>query len=303
MPVLTITVVTAASDKLTIPAHGLNTGDAFLRIYTPNGTIPGGLAPVTDYWAIRADANTIQLATSSANAMAGVQIDITSAGSGTLELLQGLPYAVPRIAANGTSVLPQDDNAAWQALVATWNLLTGQAQTVWTGAITLANALVANAGITVGANSNVVVSGTGRFKHGTLTLKISPASCAPLSPTNGYSVSGIYYRQDTGGMAADCPINLPFGARISAVRAIVKDNATGPDRVTMQVYRDNDDGTATSIGSLHTTSGAAGTAQTLAETGLALVYAAANSWFVRFGHAGTAQVTYVLSVEVDYDQP
>ncbi|HEY6037008.1 MAG TPA: hypothetical protein VIV58_22165 [Kofleriaceae bacterium] len=69
--------------------------------------------------------------------MAGTAINITSNGSGTLLLLQGLPYRVPRIAAALTQVMPGDDNDAWQALVALWNLLTGQTQSVYSG-VTLA---------------------------------------------------------------------------------------------------------------------------------------------------------------------
>lgn len=131
MPVLTIAGVDAGTDQLNIVAHGLATGDGFLAIYTKTGTYPGGLAAVTNYWAIRVDADHIKLATSSANAMAGTAINITTAGSGTLYILQGLPYRVPRIAAPGVDIESADDNAQWLSLVALWNLLTGQAQTVW----------------------------------------------------------------------------------------------------------------------------------------------------------------------------
>ena len=141
--VRTISAVNTSTDELTITAHGLNTGDGFLRVYTPNGTIPGGLAAATDLWAIRSDANNIQLATSSANAVANIPINITSTGSGTLELLQGPPYAVPRIAAPGTQVFSADDNDTWNALVAIWNLLTGQAQSVFS-AVNLAVPLTAD---------------------------------------------------------------------------------------------------------------------------------------------------------------
>jgi hypothetical protein len=137
MPTLTITAVNAATDTITITAHGLNTGDGFLAIYTAAGTYPGGLAPVTDYWAIKVDANNVKLATSSTLALAGTAIDITSTGSGTLLLLQGLPYRVPRVTAAGSQVFSADFNAAWAAQVALWNLLTGQAQSVYSG-ITLA---------------------------------------------------------------------------------------------------------------------------------------------------------------------
>lgn len=48
--------------------------------------IPGGLAALTDYYAISTGADTIRLAASRADAIAGTEIDLTSAGAGTLTL-------------------------------------------------------------------------------------------------------------------------------------------------------------------------------------------------------------------------
>lgn len=99
--VYSITAVDAGTDQLTITGHGFTTGDGFAAIFSPDGgALPGGLAAVTDYWVIVVDPNTVQLAASSADAISGTEIDITSAGSGTLQLLRGLPYRRPRIAVN-----------------------------------------------------------------------------------------------------------------------------------------------------------------------------------------------------------
>jgi len=72
--------VSVAADTITETAHGFATGSP-IRL-TTTGTVPGGLATGVTYWVIRTDANTIQLATSRANALIGTQIDITSAAGG-----------------------------------------------------------------------------------------------------------------------------------------------------------------------------------------------------------------------------
>lgn len=76
----------AATDLLTKVAHGLETGDGLVNVSNAGGALPGGLAAATSYWAIRVDADTFKLATSLANAYAGVAIDITSDGTGTQTL-------------------------------------------------------------------------------------------------------------------------------------------------------------------------------------------------------------------------
>ncbi len=91
---LTISAVDDTADTLTITGHGLLTGDGPVRIGS-TGTVPGGLLAATDYWVIKVDDDTIQLAASfvdsggtqpdgSTNPQAA--IDITSAGTGTITL-------------------------------------------------------------------------------------------------------------------------------------------------------------------------------------------------------------------------
>lgn len=73
----------AAANTLTATAHGLQTGDGPVRL-TTTGTLPGGLATATDYWVIRSDANTVQLAATFLGAVeTPTPIDLTSAGTGT----------------------------------------------------------------------------------------------------------------------------------------------------------------------------------------------------------------------------
>lgn len=133
MPAFTVTAVDTVNDKLTAAGHGLLTGDRF-RLRNIAGALPAAtpaLSGVTDYFAIRVDADNVKPATSQANAIAGTAVDITGAGSGTLLIEYGLPYCIRRIAAQGGQIFSIDDNEAWTSLVALHDLLTDQAQSVW----------------------------------------------------------------------------------------------------------------------------------------------------------------------------
>ena len=66
---------------------------------TSTGTLPGGLAANTTYHVLRGPNGTIRLATTDANALAGVAIDITSAGTGTHSLIA---WDEPRYTCDGT---------------------------------------------------------------------------------------------------------------------------------------------------------------------------------------------------------
>ncbi len=77
----------STTDHLTSAAHPLNTGDGPLQVQNSGGGLPGGLSAATNYYAIKIDANTFELASSLANALAGTQIDITTNGTGTQTLL------------------------------------------------------------------------------------------------------------------------------------------------------------------------------------------------------------------------
>lgn len=71
--------VDTTEDTITLTAHDFTTG---LKVAaTTGGVLPGGLS-ATNYFVIVVDANTIKLATSLANALAGTDVDITSAAGG-----------------------------------------------------------------------------------------------------------------------------------------------------------------------------------------------------------------------------
>ncbi len=74
------TVLSQVDDTLTMTAHGQVTGSK--GQCTTTTLLPTTLALATDYFIIVVDANTVKLASSLANAVAGTAVDITSAGTG-----------------------------------------------------------------------------------------------------------------------------------------------------------------------------------------------------------------------------
>lgn len=83
---LAIAAVDARADTLAITGHGRATGDGPVELAT-DGTAPGGLAVATPAWLIRVDDDTVKLAATFLDAMDGVAIDITDAGTGAHRLI------------------------------------------------------------------------------------------------------------------------------------------------------------------------------------------------------------------------
>jgi hypothetical protein len=103
-----------ATEYITIASHGLPVG---LKGQVSNpGTLPTGITAVTDYFVIVIDANTIQLASSLANALAGTSIDITNIGAGTNTF-------TPTAIAGGTWTLQQtNDGTNWADVASATNV-------------------------------------------------------------------------------------------------------------------------------------------------------------------------------------
>lgn len=68
-----------SAEEITSTGHPFDTGDGPVQAVIESGALPSPLAVDTDYWVIRVDANTFQLATTRANALAGTAIDLTDA--------------------------------------------------------------------------------------------------------------------------------------------------------------------------------------------------------------------------------
>jgi hypothetical protein len=76
-------VANPLSDTITVPNHGVTESGtpAHFGAGGSQYSLPGGLSSNTDYYLILIDANTLKVAASLANALAGIAIDITSSGS------------------------------------------------------------------------------------------------------------------------------------------------------------------------------------------------------------------------------
>lgn len=79
---------TFAANTLTITGHGLHTGAGPFRMTNSGGALPTGFAAGTNYWVIRVDADTLKVAASHADALAGTAVSISDDGTGTHSLNQ-----------------------------------------------------------------------------------------------------------------------------------------------------------------------------------------------------------------------
>lgn len=122
----------ADDDTLTATAHGLETGDGPVQVSNSGGALPGGLTAVTDYWVIRTGANTFQLATSLANALAGTFVALSTDGTGTQTLSD-----------TGTTARPSDPFTVTGDAAGEWFALEALDTTLWDLAVDHANPGVA----------------------------------------------------------------------------------------------------------------------------------------------------------------
>lgn len=127
---------------------------------TTTTTLPAGLSLATDYYVIKVTDSTFKLATSYANAVAGTQINITDAGTGT----HTASWLLPRYT-NGAGLNAMFFNPASTALgAATPNLSLGYTNSAQTGS--RATPTVLPVGKTAASNSHIIYTGaTGAGKY------------------------------------------------------------------------------------------------------------------------------------------
>jgi hypothetical protein len=88
--------VNTTTDRLTITSHGI--ADATPVKVTSTTTMPSGLSATTLYYTYAVDANTLTLHTNATDAAAGTnKVDITGAGSGTINLQEEWPMVIQQI--------------------------------------------------------------------------------------------------------------------------------------------------------------------------------------------------------------
>lgn len=92
--------VNVTDDEITVVGHLAETGQ---KVQVDSSTtLPGGLSAATDYFIIVVDDDTVKLATSAANAEAGIAIDLTSQGTGDHIILY--PDDSPVMTVNATGI-------------------------------------------------------------------------------------------------------------------------------------------------------------------------------------------------------
>lgn len=157
---------------------------------TTTTTLPAGLALATDYYVIKVTDGTFKLATSYANAVAGTQINITDAGTGT----HTVSWLLPRYT-NGAGVQAIFFNPSSTALgAATPNLSLGYTNAAQT--TSRATPTVLPVGKTAAANSLVLYTGaTGAGKYNyTVPLQSGDGGIAEINTIQNSTsyVSGTY---------------------------------------------------------------------------------------------------------------
>lgn len=161
--------------------------------------------------------------------------------------------------------------------------------------------LTATAGVTCGANTHVTISGTGLFKHGTKTLQLSACAFLPDGAST-YTRSLGAITNTSGAMTLEASIPLPTGARILAVRLLMKDSVTGPTKLTVSLWSNTSNNAGSQVGVSAASAGNA-TAQTLSLSGLTTVMAATTNYIVAVATSTGTAPCFVYGAEVDYDQP
>ncbi len=100
----TVTGVTVGTDTIASTAHGLNTGTK-VTYSNGGGTSVTGITSGNDYYVIRVNANSLKLASSYANAIAGTPIDLTVVGTGTSHTLTVVATAKFISVVGGTAIV------------------------------------------------------------------------------------------------------------------------------------------------------------------------------------------------------
>lgn len=111
-------VVNTTAETIEIRGYGFETGDAL--VYATTGGAIGNLTSGTTYYAIRVDSDTIKLADSYANAIAGTARNLSAVGTGTTHTLQRLSadvYGVDKKEAAANKLEEGFAHVGWNKIV------------------------------------------------------------------------------------------------------------------------------------------------------------------------------------------
>ncbi|MBP9862676.1 MAG: hypothetical protein KBD62_32280 [Kofleriaceae bacterium] len=165
-----------------------------------------------------------------------------------------------------------------------------------TGAITasntVANAVTLSAGLTIGADQNITISGTGELKHGSRVLAMSPFAAVIVS---GWAINGGGYVLSSAAGTFYVPLPLRQGDRITSLTFARYGDAAAD--VTAEVQTLSSAGSITGIGGGTVTNPAASWADSTFDLTDTTLAAGDAAFFIATGNAanlriGTIRVTY-----------
>ena len=119
-------IVNVANNTITLAAHGYTTGLKG-QIAIDAGSLPTGLSGSTDYFVIVVDANTVKLAASLADALAGTAIDIEDQGTAD----KTLTFTPTSIAGGVVHLEGSNDRATWFDITNMTANITATGSAVW----------------------------------------------------------------------------------------------------------------------------------------------------------------------------
>lgn len=121
-------VVDLVNERINIPAHNLNTGDYVLyqvdTLGYATGTAVGGLQDNMYYYVISVDPDSIKLADSKVNALAGKHINLTAVGTGSNHSLTRIVLDTVQVCTNykfKLTVLPNNLNEKCRMAIESFN--------------------------------------------------------------------------------------------------------------------------------------------------------------------------------------
>lgn len=164
------------------------------------------------------------------------------------------------------------------------------------GTLTVQGATSLKDDTTVATGKNIILQGTGKLKHGIITLQF------PFNPNNDNLAP--FKVIDNAHQFVICALNLPIGITIDACRVIVKDNATGAQTLGAQLEAWTLAPANTHVAATGVTNGS-GTVQTLTTAaGLGFTVISGEAWVMAVFYNGGAatQTCQAGMVELDVKQ-
>lgn len=218
------------------------------------------------------------------------------------------PVPTNRVRLKSPAALAASYDLTWlAALPGSAQLMVVDNAGLVTASNTVANLITANSGLTAGANQNITVSGTGKFKHPTITDVISPMAGLPGTGASVITTSALSLgaADIAGGLGASyvVPLRLRVGWSISAIRCRVVDSAGGGGTKVTATFSKETDFVTASNGSSGASAGT-GVVQTLTITPTVGTVLTGVSYNIRFTITLSGGGSVAVSrIEVDYDQP